>query len=143
MFVATRRQVTRQSLVMRCPRELCLMGSTTWTRPSRLALEPRCIGVAPSRPKLRTNFVTRGPNTSLTSCRGFCFPDTATADAPQSLRWRVLDLRTGEAQAADLGYVVGCTVVTREAEEDWRKEKWRQRRARAHLCLAWSYWPLC
>jgi len=34
----------------------------------------------------------------------FCFPDTATADAPQSLRWRVLDLRTGEAQAADLGY---------------------------------------
>jgi len=33
----------------------------------------------------------------------------------------VLDLRTGEAQAADLGYVVGCTVVTREAEEDWRK----------------------
>ena|SRR5215471_14068462 len=73
----------------------------------------------------------------------FCFPDTATADAPQSLRWRVLDLRTGEAQAADLGYVVGCTVVTREAEEDWRKEKWRQRRARAHLCLAWSYWPLC
>src|SRR5215467_9738550 len=40
---------------------------------------------------------------------------------PQSLRWRVLDLRTGEAQAADLGYVVGCTVVTREAEEDWRK----------------------
>src|SRR6516162_11585085 len=31
----------------------------------------------------------------------FCFPDTATADAPQSLRWRVLDLRTGEAQAAD------------------------------------------
>src|SRR5262249_60666578 len=62
---------------------------------------------------------------------------------PQSLRWRVLDLRTGEAQAADLGYVVGCTVVTREAEEDWRKEKWRQRRARAHLCLAWSHWPLC
>ena len=33
----------------------------------------------------------------------------------------MLDLRTGEAQAADLGYVVGCTVVTREAEEDWRK----------------------
>jgi hypothetical protein len=28
---------------------------------------------------------------------------------PQSLRWRVLDPRTGEAQAADLGYVVGCT----------------------------------
>src|SRR5262249_38388198 len=26
---------------------------------------------------------------------------------PQSLRWRVLDPRTGEAQAADLGYVVG------------------------------------
>jgi hypothetical protein len=30
---------------------------------------------------------------------------------PQSIRWRVLDLRTGEAQAADLGYVVGCPVV--------------------------------
>src|SRR5262249_44886203 len=30
----------------------------------------------------------------------------------QSLRWRVLDLRTGEAQAADLGYVVECTAVT-------------------------------
>jgi hypothetical protein len=27
----------------------------------------------------------------------------------QSLRWRVLDPRTREAQAADLGYVVGCT----------------------------------
>jgi hypothetical protein len=37
----------------------------------------------------------------------------------------VLDLRTGEAQATDLGYVVGCTAVTREAEEDWGKEKWR------------------
>ena len=28
---------------------------------------------------------------------------------PQSLRWRALDPRTGEAQAADLGYVAGCT----------------------------------
>jgi hypothetical protein len=38
---------------------------------------------------------------------------------PQSLRWRVLDPHTGQAQAADLGYVVGCTGVTREEEEDW------------------------
>jgi hypothetical protein len=36
---------------------------------------------------------------------------------PQSLRWRVLDPHTGQAQAADLGYVVGCTGLTRE--EDW------------------------
>src|SRR5262249_12412634 len=64
---------------MRCPRELCLMGSTTWTRPRRLALEPRCIGVAPSRPKLRTNFVTRGPNTSLTSCRSQTFTPCLSA----------------------------------------------------------------
>src|SRR5262249_24892440 len=28
---------------------------------------------------------------------------------PQSLRWRVFNPRTVEAQAADLGYVVGCT----------------------------------
>jgi hypothetical protein len=49
-----------------------------------------------------------------------CFRETATADAfPQSLRWRVLDPHTGEAQAADLGYVAGCTGVTREEEEDW------------------------
>jgi hypothetical protein len=27
----------------------------------------------------------------------------------QSLRWRVLNPRTVQAQAADLGYVVGCT----------------------------------
>ena len=72
----------------------------------------------------------------------FCFPDTATADAPQSLRWRVLDLRTGEAQAAD-------SVTRRMHSGDTggrgrlAQEKWRQRRARAHLCLAWSYWLLC
>src|SRR5262249_31697491 len=42
---------------------------------------------------------------------------------PQSFRWRVLDPRTGEAQAADLGYVVACT--SREARSGgrlWQKE---------------------
>src|SRR5262245_32262097 len=57
---------------------LCLM-SLTCTRPRRLALEPRCIGVAPSRPKLRTNFVTRGPSTSLTSCRWQTFTPPLSA----------------------------------------------------------------
>jgi hypothetical protein len=58
-----------EGAALRCLGALCLMSLTTWTRPRRLALEPRCIGVAPSRPKLRMNFVTRGPNTSLTSYR--------------------------------------------------------------------------
>jgi hypothetical protein len=40
----------------------------------------------------------------------FCFSrDRHCGCIPQSLRWRVLDPRTGESQAADLGYVVGCT----------------------------------
>src|SRR6516225_6304025 len=42
---------------------------------------------------------------------------------PQSLRWRVLDPRTGEAQAADLGYVVGCTShEARSGGRLWQKE---------------------
>src|SRR5262245_18008971 len=55
---------TGRGTPLRCRSALCLMSLTAWTRPRRLALEPRCIGVAPSRPKLRTNSVTRGPNTS-------------------------------------------------------------------------------
>ena len=70
---------TEPSTGLRCDGALCLMGSTAWTRPRRLALEPRCIGVAPSRPKLRTNFVTRGPNTSLTGCRWQTFTPPLSA----------------------------------------------------------------
>src|SRR6516165_7304182 len=54
---------------------------------------------------------------------------------PQSLRWRVLDPRTGEAQAADLGYVVGCTVVTREAEEDWRNKRNGDNAGQEPICV--------
>src|SRR5262249_2788411 len=93
-----------RSLVMRCPRELCLMGSTTWTRPRRLALEPRCIGVAPSRPKLRTNFVTRGPNTSLTDCHWQTFtPPLSALPMPSAGRTRAdLNSRDEVTKARDV-----------------------------------------
>jgi hypothetical protein len=35
----------------------------------KAGIEGALIGVAPSRPKLRADSVTRGPSTSLTSCR--------------------------------------------------------------------------
>src|SRR5215472_2327498 len=48
-------------------------------RPRRPLWKPRWIGVAPSRPKLEANSVTRGPSTSLTSCRWQpCSPPLST-----------------------------------------------------------------
>ena len=51
---------------------------------------------------------------------------------PQSLRWRVLDPRTGQAQAAYLGYVVGVRpglpVQGRKTPRRNRGGDWRQKR---------------
>ena len=58
----------------------------------------------------------------------FCFPDAATADAFRNrFRWRVLDPRTGQAQAAYLGYVVGCWGV---------KPRWIGHRERRRMSVA-------
>src|SRR5262249_35409013 len=48
---------------------------------------------------------------------------------PQSLRWRVLDPRTGEIQAADLGYVVGCTSGDTGRRGRWGEVKHREQLA--------------
>ena len=58
----------------------------------------------------------------------FCFSrDRHCGCIPQSLRWRVLDPRTGQAQAADLGYVVGCWGV---------KPRWIGQRERRRMSVA-------
>ena len=70
---------------------------------------------------------------------------------PQSLRWRVLDPHIGEAQGADLGYVVGCTSSDTgrrgRVGEVKHREQLTQMRARASFAgdqlSSWSSWLLC
>src|SRR6516225_10684722 len=48
-----------------------------------------------------------GPERWAESLRFDTMPSSSSS--PQTLRWRVLNPRPGEAQTSDPGYVVGCT----------------------------------